>query len=243
MATEPTPPPRTHVGKMPNFDDIPDVPSRPRDSRPRAPGFVTAARLRAPPATRAELGKRRRAAIALSVAWLTVQFLAFGLRGDLARLSLGYVLGLIVAPLSAGVLAIVAAAQQGQLGLGARPLSIVMLALMCPLVFLVAGLAVPAPYRHGETGNLMFGAYCLNSTLAWALLPIASAAVVLRGAFAAGAIWRSALLGGGCGLVAAALFTLHCPVVGKTHIVVAHGGAVLVSAVLGGLVFSRFTRP
>jgi hypothetical protein len=66
---------------------------------------------------------------------------------------------------------------------------------------------------------------------------------VLRGAFAAGALWRSALLGGGCGLVAAALFTLHCPVVGKAHLLVAHGGAVLFSALLGGLVLSRFTRP
>jgi hypothetical protein len=227
---------------MPDFDDIPDVPSVRRDAPLRAPGLVTAARLRAPPPTRAELVKRRRAAVALSVAWLTVQFLAFGIRGDLARLSAGYVLGLIGVPFSAGLLAIVAASRPGRLGLGVRPVLIVVLALVGPSIFLVAGLAMPAPYPGGEVGNLMFGAYCLNSTVAWALLPIASAAVVLRGAFAAGASWRSALLGGGCGLVAAALFTLHCPVVGKAHIVVAHGGAVLVSAVLGGLVLARFTR-
>jgi hypothetical protein len=228
---------------MPDFDDIPDVPSVPRNAAVGAPGRVMAARLRAFPPTRAELVKRRRAAVALSVAWLIVQFLAFGMRGDLARLSFGYLLGLIGAPFSAGILAIVAASRHGRLGLGVRPALVVMLALVCPLIFLVAGLVMPAPYPRGETGNLMFGAYCLNSTIAWALLPIASAAVVLRGAFAAAAVWRSALLGGGCGLVAAALFTLHCPVVGKAHIVLAHGGAVLVSAVLGGVVLARFTRP
>jgi hypothetical protein len=199
-------------------------------------------RLRASPPTRAALAKRRRAALALSVAWLSVQFLAFGMRGDLARLSLGYVIGLIVAPFSAGILAVVAASRPGRFALGVRPTLIVTLALVCPSIFLLAGLGMPLPYSGGESGNLMFGAYCLNSTVAWALLPIASAAVVLRGAFAAGAVWRSALLGGGCGLVAAALFTLHCPVVGKLHIVVAHGGAVIVSALLGGLLLSRFTR-
>jgi hypothetical protein len=228
---------------MPHFDEIPDVPPARRDGGPAPSVLATAARLKGASPTRAEVMRRRRAALALSVAWLTVQFLAFGLRGDLAKLSAGYVLGLIGAPFSAGVLAIVAAARHGPLGLGARPALLVTLALVCPLIFLVAGLAMPAPYPGGESGNLMFGAYCLNSTIAWALLPIASAAAVLRGAFAAGALWRSALLGGGCGLVAAALFTLHCPVVGKAHLLVAHGGAVLFSALLGGLVLSRFTRP
>jgi len=227
---------------MPEFDDIPDIPSVARNGPTRTPDLGPLGRLNPEPPTRAELVKRRRAAIALSVAWLTVQFLAFGIRGDLTRLSLGYVLGLIGAPFSAGVLAIVAASRRGRLGLGVRPVLVVSLALVCPMIFLVAGLCMPAPYAGGEIGNLMFGAYCLNSTIAWALLPIVSAAVVLRGAFASGAVWRSALLGGGCGLIAAALFTLHCPVVGKAHIVVAHGGAVLISALLGGLLLSRFTR-
>ncbi len=227
---------------MPEFDDIPDI-SRLASETPAGPPDIGAlGRVRAAPPTRRELAKRRRAAIVLSVAWLTVQFLAFGIRGDLSRLSFGYLLGLIGAPFSAGILAIVAASRPGRVGLGVRPVLVVALALICPVIFLVAGLCMPAPYAGGELGNLMLGAYCLNSTIAWALLPILSAAIVLRGAFASGAVWRSALLGGGCGLVAAALFTLHCPVVGKAHIIVAHGGAVLVSALLGGLMLSRFTR-
>jgi len=227
---------------MQEFDDIPDIPPRGTEPVSAMPDFSAKVLRRAAPPTRAELEKQRRIAVVFSVAWITVQFLAFGIRGDLARLPLDYLIGLIAAPFSAGILAVVAACYRGRLGLGARPLVIVALALVCPLLFLVAGVCMPVPYSGGESGNLMFGAYCLDSTIAWALLPIVSAGIVLRGAFASGAVWRSALLGGGCGLVAAALFTLHCPVVGKLHIVVAHGGAVIFSALLGGLLLSRFTR-
>lgn len=227
---------------MRDFDDIPDVLREKSHALPELTGLAAAERARSASPTRLELAKRRRAALALSAAWLTVQFLAFGARGDLARLPAGYLLALVAAPLSAGILAIVAAYQRGRFGLGTRPALVVALSLVCPLTFLVAGLCMPPPYPGGATGNLTIGAYCLNSTIAWALLPIASAGVALRRAFASGATWRSALLGGGCGLVAAALFNLHCPLVGQLHIVLAHGGAVLASALGGGLLLSRFTR-
>jgi hypothetical protein len=228
--------------KMQEFDDIPDIASRATQGAGEPREFRAAAWRGSPPPTRRELGKQRRLAIAFSVTWLTVQFLAFGIRGDLAQLPVGYLLGLIAAPFSAGIVAVVAACHGGRFGLGVRPLLVFVLALVCPLLFLVAGMFMPEPYPGGEMGNLEFGAYCLDSTVVWALLPIVSAGIVLRGAFASGAVWRSALLGGGCGLVAAALFTLHCPVVGKMHIVFAHGGAVILSALVGALLLSHFTR-
>jgi hypothetical protein len=107
---------------------------------------------------------------------------------------------------------------------------------------MISGLLLPVPYEHGEMGDLSFGAYCLNCSLAWALLPIAAAGLSLRNAFAAGAVWRSALLGAGCGLLAAGVFTLHCPVVDKWHIAIAHGGAVLLSSIIGALGLSWATR-
>ncbi len=226
---------------MPDFDDIPELPARAEASRtlPNATPWV---RLHGSPPTRAEVGKRRRMAVAVSVAWIAVQFFAFGVRGDLNRLPLSYVLFLILIPLVAGFAALVVSLRSGSLGLGSKTALVSVLALLGPLGFMLAGLLVPAPYEHGETGGLMFGAYCMNCTVAWALLPIAAAALSLRGAFAAGAVWRSTLLGAGCGLVAAALFTLHCPVVGKLHIALAHGGAVLISAVIGGFCLSWSTR-
>jgi hypothetical protein len=227
---------------MREFEDIPDVPPENGEAVPEFIGSGIAEAIRSTPPTRLELAKRRRAAVALSAAWFTVQFLAFGVRGDLPRLSAGYLLALVAVPFSAGMLAIVAAYHRGRFGLGSRPALVVALALVCPLTFLLAGLGMPTPYAGGDPGNLMSGAYCLNITMAWTLLPIVSAGVVLRRAFVSGAIWRSALLGAGCGLVAAALFNLHCPVMGKLHIVLAHGGAVVISVLGGGLLLSRFTR-
>lgn len=228
---------------MPQFDDIPDLPLGPPNRAPAEPDVERVRRVRGIPLTRSDFKRRRRAAIALSAVWFAVQFAAFGIRGDLERLPALYVAGLVALPAVAGLVAIVASTHGGALGLGLKSTVVIALALVCPAVFMMAGLLLPPPYAGGETGGVMFGAYCLNSTVMWALLPIVSAGFALRGAFASGAVWRSGLLGAGSGLLAAALFTLHCPVVGELHIVAAHGGAVLVAAALGSLVLSRATRP
>ena len=85
----------------------------------------------------------------------------------------------------AGVLAVSLAVRSGRLGLGTRAVLVSALAIVAPLSFMMSGLMMPAPYEHGEDGSLMFGAYCLNCTVAWALLPIAAAGLALRGSFAA----------------------------------------------------------
>jgi hypothetical protein len=153
-----------------------------------------------------------------------------------------YLFALCIAPMSAGILAVVLAVRGGSFGLGTRTALVSALAVLGPLSFMVSGVLMPMPYENGEIGDLSFGAYCLNCTVAWALLPIVSAGLVLRSAFAASSVWRSALLGAGCGLVAAGLFTLHCPVVGKWHIALAHGSAVLISALIGGVCLAWATR-
>ena len=226
---------------MPDFRDIPDVELL-KDSASRTPDLTRWVRLHGEPPTRREVKRRRRAALALSAGWLAVQFVAFGARGDLPQLPLAYVLTLIIGPISAGLLALVLAVRRGAQGLGTRAALVGACAVLGPLGFMIAGLAMHAPYERGEQGSLMFGAYCLNCTVVWALLPLVAAGLSLRGAFAASAGLRSALLGAGCGLVAAGLFTLHCPVVGRLHIALAHGGAALLAALIGALFFTGSTR-
>lgn len=226
---------------MPDFNDIPDLPVETTKAA-EAPDAARWLRVHGSPATRAEVARARRVALALSVGWLGIQFFAFGAREDLKRLPTRYTALLIVTPLVAGVVAIVLAVRPGRLGLGSRALLVSGLALLGPLGFMLLGLFTPPPYAHGEVGNLMFGAYCLNCTVAWALLPMVAAGLALRGSFAAGSAWRSALLGVGCGLIAAGLFTLHCPVVGPWHVALAHGGAVLIAALIGGFGLTWLTK-
>ncbi len=226
---------------MPDFNDIPDLPE------PAAgdPGMLGPAPRLGPFAsspTRRELTKCKRLAIAISLAWFALQLSVFGVRSDLARLSAGYIVALMLGPLAAGGLAVATASLGGRLSLGIRAPFVRALALLAPVSFISAGLLMPAPYQGGESGDLALGAACLNCTLLWALLPLTAAALSLRRTFAAGAVGRSALLGGGCGLIAAGMFTLHCPVISNWHLACAHGGAVLLSACLGGAFLPHFTR-
>lgn len=226
---------------MPDFDDIPDLPPASNRAR-RVPDVGHWQRVHGSPLTRREVEQRKRLAVVVSVVWIAVQFFAFGVRGDLSRLPWSYLFALCIAPMSAGILAVVLAVRGGSFGLGTRTALVSALAVLGPLSFMVSGFLMPMPYENGEIGDLSFGAYCLNCTVAWALLPIVSAGLVLRSAFAASSVWRSALLGAGCGLIAAGLFTLHCPVVGKWHIALAHGSAVLISALIGGVCLAWATR-
>jgi hypothetical protein len=73
-------------------------------------------------------------------------------------------------------------------------------------------------------------------------VPILGAALALRGTFAAGAVWRSALVGVACGLGAAVAAQLRCPITGGAHIALAHGGVVVISALLGAFLLPRATR-
>ena len=64
----------------------------------------------------------------------------------------------------------------------------------------------------------------------------------LRNTFVTRAVWRSALVGAGAGLIVAATSMLRCPLSGAWHNTFSHAGAVVASAILGALVLSRITR-
>ena len=117
---------------MPDFDDIPDLPPASNRAR-RVPDVGHWQRVHGSPLTRREVEQRKRLAVVVSVVWIAVQFFAFGVRGDLSRLPWSYLFALCIAPMSAGILAVVLAVRGGSFGLGTRTALVSALAVLGPL--------------------------------------------------------------------------------------------------------------
>jgi hypothetical protein len=107
---------------------------------------------------------------------------------------------------------------------------------------LLCGALVAAGHRWAAEPAELFVARaraCMLLGGAVAVVPVALCLVMLRRALGMGG-WRWALLvGGAAGALAGALLELHCPNVHLAHVVVAHGGALALPAVVLALVVRR----
>jgi hypothetical protein len=195
--------------------------------------------LRSPdlPATpiRRVVRNRRIAALLGGISWLGVHLAVYGVRTDLSELPLTYVAAQMTLPVVLAGASLAVALGSGKLGLGLRVGLVSTLALLGPASFCIIALAAPVP-RLPEPKTLVDTVLCFDLTVAWMAIPLLCAASALRGAFVAGARWRSALVGAGIGLLAGATMNLHCPNVAPTHLLLGHGFAVMVAAALGALV-------
>ncbi|HET9955075.1 MAG TPA: hypothetical protein VFQ61_11250 [Polyangiaceae bacterium] len=192
--------------------------------------------------TRTELQRARWIAVCGSLLWLGMQLGLSGIRGDMSRVPWGYTLALVGLPCVAGIGCIAVALAPGRLGLGLRTGLLMMLALLCPAGFLLVGGLQPLPYPEVPLGNFQFGLLCFNVAMGWTLLPLVLAAYALKNSFVGRAGYRSALVGGGIGLIVASASALRCPLSAVSHVVFSHGGAVIASALLGAYALSRVTR-
>jgi hypothetical protein len=104
-----------------------------------------------------------------------------------------------------------------------------------PASFCAIAFGAPVP-RLAIPATLVDSVVCFDITVACVAVPLLCAAITLRGAFAAGARWRSALVGGSIGLFAGATMNLHCPNVAPVHMLLGHGFAVVAAVALGALV-------
>jgi hypothetical protein len=129
----------------------------------------------------------------------------------------------------------------GRLGLGFKVGLISALAVLGPVAFCAIALGAPVP-RAPEPQTFLDTLLCFDITIAWVAVPLLCAAITLHGAFAAGARWRSALVGAGIGLFAGATMNLHCPNVAPVHVLFGHGLAVVAAAALGALALVTRTR-
>ncbi len=223
---------------LPAFDGIPDPLS---DVAPPLPPLPPVRALR-PSRTRAEVSRARALALLVSFGWLLGQLLVLGVRGDLAHVPVSYLVAFGPLPVVAGALCLLAASSAGRLGVGARTGMLAVLALLSPLAFVLGASLAPMPYPEAAVGSIKDGVVCFNIAVAWTLLPLLLAGFALRGMFVGRSAWRSAALGTGAGLFAAATCTVHCHLSGPFHVGFGHGGAIVASALVGAFVLSRVTR-
>lgn len=191
--------------------------------------------------TRSLVQRQRWAALVGSLSWLAIHLAVYGIRTDLHDLPPPYIVAQIVLPVLVAGGSLFVALGSGRLGLGFKVGIISTLAVLGPAAFCVIALGAPVP-RVPEPGTFLDTLLCFDITVAWVAIPLLCAAVTLHGAFAAGARWRSALVGAGIGLFAGATMNLHCPNVAPLHVLFGHGLAVLSAAVLGALALVYRTR-
>jgi hypothetical protein len=221
-----------------SFGDVPD---------PFAGAKAPARPLRLPelPLTpdRTLVRKRRLAALFGSLVWIGLHITVFGVRRDLGELPLAYVGGQILLPFAFAVLALAVALGSGKLGLGMRVGLVIALAVIGPASFalIAAGAPMPAEAPDGAVG-LSGMLLCFDITLACAAVPFLLAMLTLRGAFAAAARIRSALVGAGVGLLAGATINLHCANVAPIHMLLGHGLPVIIATLLGALLLALRAR-
>jgi hypothetical protein len=162
-------------------------------------------------------------------------------RHDLHTISRAILLMELAIPTAAAVLALFAAAPAGAHGLGQPKGRIVTLALLSPILFVAATLVV-SPREVDAEPFLPHGLRCFAWTAVYSLGPMVLAAWAFRRSFVAAPGWRSAALGMACGAIGAATMSLVCSVGSPAHVLVGHGGMMLVGAVAGALLGSRFGR-
>lgn len=196
-----------------------------------------------PSPTRSAIGRRRAAALGVSLAWLATHLLVYGVRADFHQLPAEYVAAQVALPFAFGAASLLVAVAPGRLGLGLGIGVIASLALLGPLSFWLFAAALPRPYDAVSPNGFWLGSLvCLDITLAWAAAPLLLAALALRRAFPASAGWRSALVGAALGLLSGAAINLHCPNVDPAHLLAGHGVPVVVAALVGAFVVARWAR-
>jgi hypothetical protein len=187
--------------------------------------------------------RRRSGALMLSLAWLASHLAVFGVRHDLGELSLGYLASQLGAPLLLAIASLYVATRPGRWGLGSPWHWVVLLAVAGPLSFGVLGLVMPPPHALAESAHPWLTALvCSDIMLAWMSVPLFSAAVALRAAFAATPVWRSALVGASVGLLSGVTINLHCPNMQPSHLALGHGVPVVLAALFGAFVVTRWLR-
>jgi hypothetical protein len=228
------------VPPSPSFNDIPDPLGSTAGDMSPLPALIQ--RMADVP-DREAVQRRRRAALVLSLGWLASHLAVFGVRHDLRDLPPAYLASHLGAPLLLALASLYVATRPGRWGLGPPRLWVAALALGGPLSFWVLGAITPSPRPSLPDAEPWLGALvCSDLMLVWMSVPLFAAAVALRRAFAATALWRSALVGAAVGLLSGASINLHCAKVEPFHLVIGHGVPIALGSLLGAFVVRHWLR-
>jgi hypothetical protein len=177
------------------------------------------------------------AALLYEVAWVFIMTR----RDDLPTMPRAVLAVELVIPLVAALIALAAAAAPDARGLGPPKGRMMVLAILAPLVFVGATL-LASPADVDTDPFVMHAFRCFAWTAVYSAGPLVLAMWAFRRSFVAAAGWRSAALGMACGAVGAVTMSLVCSVGSPAHVLVGHGGMMLVGAVGGALLGNRYGR-
>jgi hypothetical protein len=165
----------------------------------------------------------------------------FKMRPDLGTGSTALVGLELALPLAVALVALVAVARRGRLGLGEPTAKLGAWLFGAPLIFAVATLAI-FPHDPVDGGFWARAERCFLVTVCLAAGPLTLAALALRSTFAAAAGWRTAAVGVVSGALAASTIALVCPEGGALHVLIGHGAIVVVMGLMGAMFVRHATR-
>ncbi|WP_437586749.1 NrsF family protein [Sorangium sp. So ce1000] len=206
------------------LEDIPDpaahVAARTPPARVEAPTE--------PSPTRPARERRVVGAILAGLAWILLVTWVEGFRDDLGSPRVAFPLVLWAALSGLGLpLALLPRAR----GLPAGLRALQALVAAVPIGFL--GAAIVTSRAADPPAPLELHLRCGAVALGMAVVPLALAALVLRGSFLSAPAWRGAAIGALCGLGAAIGIQTHCPLDELVHVTFAHGVPIAAGALFG----------
>jgi hypothetical protein len=204
------------------------------DERPLPPLLLATA---ASP-TRAQVGHVRTialvAALAYEVGWIAIM----NKRDDLHTMSPLALLIEVSIPLGAAVLAVFAATAPGSRGLGEPKARMATMSLLAPAIFVLFTVALSMVVHVGEVDEGPFWTHalrCFAWTSLYSLGPLVLAGWAFRRSFVVAPTWRMSSLAMAAGAAGAATMVFICSVGTPVHVLVGHGGPMVVGALLGVL--------
>ncbi len=165
----------------------------------------------------------------------------FKMRPDLGTTSLALVGLELALPLGVGMVALMAAARKGRLGLGEPAVRLAAWVIGAPLAFAVATLSF-FPHDPSDAAFWSRTKTCVLVTACLGAGPLMLAALALRNTFAAAAGWRTAAVGVVSGALAASTIALVCPDGGALHVLIGHGAMMMVMGLLAAGLIGRAAR-
>jgi hypothetical protein len=218
------------------LDRIPD-PARGVADRPIPPPIVPAE----PSPTRADRRRRGLVGLAVAAAWIAAALLRFGVRGDIGAAGVSGPLAAWAIAVGAGLAFLLRPRARG-LPAGVRGVQHALW--VVPAIYVVgillvdgssAGVEIPLGWETARA--------CLGVAVLMALGPLALMATLLRGSFASAPALRGAAVGALAGFAGTIGIHAHCPARSFGHLLVAHGPAIVLGAIAGGLFGRLGGRP
>lgn len=178
--------------------------------------------------TRADRRKRAILAASLAAIWVAAAVALLGLRSDLGTPG---VAAPIAAWLACGAVTLGALLRPRERGLPAGVRLVQHAVWIVPAAFVAGALIVSRPDEVPLTWHTV--RTCLVMSSVMAVGPFTAAAVLLRGSFLSAPGWRGAAVGALTGLAGSVGIHAHCPCQTISHLLTAHGAAILFGAAAG----------